>query len=66
MQEPNRETVIVDNNRGGSYGWLVAVGVIVLLVILFFTFGGASMFNGSGAQTINVDTPDAVNVQPTN
>ncbi len=71
MAEVNRETVVVDGNRSSSYGWLIALGVIVLLVILFFTFGGASLFNGtatesgSDTQTINVDTPDSVQVQPT-
>lgn len=66
MAEVNRETVVVDGNRSSSFGWLIALGVIVLLVILFFAFGGANLFNGAGSdtQTINVDTPDSVQVQP--
>lgn len=65
MAERERETVIVDGDRRSSYGWLVALIVIALLVILFFAFGGMNLFNG-GTETINVDTPDTIQVQPTN
>lgn len=67
MAERERETVVVDGDRRSSYGWLVALGVIVLLIILFFAFGGANLFNGAangGGDTVNVDTPDTVQVQP--
>lgn len=63
MAEVNRETVVVEGNRSASHGWLIALGIIVLLIILFFSFGGASMFGG-GAETVNVETPNTVNVQP--
>ena len=65
MAEQERETVVVEGDRRSSYGWLVALIVIILLVILFFAFGGMNLFNG-GAETINVDTPDTIQVQPTN
>ncbi len=69
MAEVDRETVVVEGNRSSSsYGWLVALGVIVLLVILFFAFGGTNLFNGaagSETNTVNVETPDNVQVQPT-
>lgn len=67
MAERERETVVVDGDRRSSYGWLVALGVIVLLIILFFAFGGNNLFNGAGnggGDTVNVDTPDTVQVQP--
>lgn len=65
-RERERETVVVDGgDRRSSYGWLVALVVIVLLVILFFAFGGMNLFNG-GAETINVQTPDTIKVQPSN
>ncbi len=61
MAEVNRETVVVERDQGASNGWLIALGVIALLVILFFSFGGMSMFNGaagaSGAETVNVEGP---------
>ena len=68
MAERERETVVVEGDRRSSYGWLVALLIIAALVILFFVFGGANLFNGStgGAETINVDTPDTIQVQPTN
>ena len=68
MTEDKRETVIVEGDRRdrSPYGWLVALGVIAALLIIFYMAGGFSMFNGanSGTETINVDTPDTVNVQP--
>lgn len=68
MVQRERETVVVDGDRRPSYGWLVGLIVAVLLIILFFAFGGMSLFNGAGSDTdtINVDTPDSVQVQPTN
>ena len=65
----DRETVVVEGgDRRSSYGWVVALAVVALLVILFFAFGGMNLFNGAGAETntINVETPDNVQVQPTN
>lgn len=64
MAERERETVVVDGDRRPSYGWVIALVAIVLLVILFFAFGGMDLFNG-GADTINVDSTDTVEVQPT-
>lgn len=66
MDNRKPDTVIVDNNRSNSYGWVIAIVVLIILVILFFAFGGSNLFNGSGANTVNVDTPDTVKVQPTN
>ena len=43
----------------------LAACLLALLVILFFAFGGANLFSGGGAETINVDTPETINVQPT-
>ena len=70
MAEERRETVVVEGDRGNrsSFGWLVVVAVIAFLILLFFVFGGANLFTGGGTdaetETINVDTPDNVNVQP--
>lgn len=67
MAIENRETVVVDGGRRSSYGWVIALVVVAILVFLFFYFGGFNIFNGSaGADTINVNTPDTINVQPTN
>lgn len=65
-----RETVVVENNGDSrpSYGWVIALAVILGIIILFFVFGGANLFNGTDTQTqtetINVDTPDSVEVTP--
>lgn len=67
MAVEERETVVVNEDRRSPYGWLIAVGIIILLVILFFVLGGANLFNGAGGgDTINVDAPDNVQVQPAN
>lgn len=61
-----RETVIVDGDRRSPIGWLVGLAIFILLIILFFALGGANLFNGtSGTDTVNVDVPDTVQVQPT-
>ena len=67
MAERERETVVVEGDRRSSNGWLIGLVVAVLLILLFFMFGGMSLFNGAGGETdtINVDTPDSVQVQPT-
>ncbi|MFZ1250529.1 MAG: hypothetical protein WAR37_03750 [Candidatus Microsaccharimonas sp.] len=66
MAERERETVVVNGGERSSYGWLIALIVIALIVILFFAFGGMNLFNGGGVDTINVQTPDTIQVQPTN
>jgi hypothetical protein len=69
MAEDRRETVIVEGDKSNrsSYGWLVALGVIAALLIIFYLAGGFNMLSGAntgGSETINVDAPDTVNVQP--
>ena len=64
-QSNKRDIVVVDgSDRRPSYGWLVALIVIAVLVILFFVFGGMSLFDGTmgGGDTINLETQ----VQPAN
>ncbi len=64
MVDRERETVVVEGGeRRSSYTWLIVLAVIVVLIILFFALGGANIFNG-GAETINVDAPETVEVQP--
>lgn len=64
-----RDTVVVERERRSSYGWLVALLVVLGIILLFFLFGGANLFNGTTTETqtetINVDTPDSVQVTPT-
>lgn len=64
MAEVERETVVVEGERRPSYGWLIGLIIFIILLILFFLLGGAELFNGGGAETINVDTPDTINVIP--
>jgi hypothetical protein len=66
MAEPERETVVVEGERKSSYGWLIALVVVVLLFILFFFFGGMNLFNNGSTETVNVEAPDTVQVQPSN
>lgn len=65
MVEKDRETVVVEGNRRSSFGWLIGLIVFIVLVLLFFMFGGFDLFTGmgGGTETINVDTPDTINVQ---
>jgi hypothetical protein len=65
MENRDRETVVVEGDRRPNYGWLIALVVIALLVILFFAFGGANLFNGTAdSDTTNINVPDTVEVQP--
>lgn len=56
-----KETVIVENNdapreRRSSSGW-VGVVIALLLIALFFMFGGFNMFSGAGTGTSTPTTP---------
>lgn len=56
-----KETVIVDNgDRRTHNGWVIAL-VVLILIVLFFMFGGANMFSGqagTGAGTgTEINTP---------
>jgi hypothetical protein len=61
-----KETVIVENNeapreRSSSNGW-VGLVIALLLVVIFFMFGGFNMFSGAGmdsSTTAPVTTPTA-------
>lgn len=69
MIEDRRDTVVVEKERSSNpLGWIIGVVVVLILLALFFSYGGFGMFNGAaqqtGGDTINVDTPDNVNVQP--
>lgn len=70
MVEDRRETVVVEGDRRSSpVGWIVALVILFVLALLFFMNGGFGLFGGGttdGGDTINVDTPDSVNVTPTN
>lgn len=73
MAEDNRDTrdtVVVEKDRSGSpVGWIVGLVIVIILLAIFFMSGGFGLFGGGtatpqGGNTLNVDTPDAVNVQP--
>jgi len=70
MVEDNRDTVVVEKDRRSSpVGWIVGLVVVIILLAIFFMSGGFGLFNSEttapqGGDTINVDTPDSVNVQP--
>lgn len=69
MIEDRRDTVVVEKERSSNpLGWIIGVVVALILLAIFFSYGGFGMFNGAatqnGGDTINVDTPDTVNVQP--
>ena len=62
-----KETVIIDKGeKRSSGGWIVGLVVAILLVLLFFGTNGFGLFGMAGNDTnsINVDTPDTVQVQP--
>jgi hypothetical protein len=60
--------VVENGKKSNPMGWIIGLIVLLLLVLIFFGTNGFGLFNGTaandGAETINVDTPDNVNVQP--
>lgn len=71
MAENNRDTrdtVVVEKDRSSPVGWIVGLVVVIILLAIFFMSGGFGLFGGAttpqGGDTINVDTPEAINVQP--
>ena len=68
MVEDKRETVVVEGRRSSPVGWIIGVVVLIIVIALFFTYGGFGMFGGGSApagDTVNVDAPENINVQPT-
>ena len=66
MVVEKRDTVVVEGDRADrrpSYGWLIALIIVVLLIIAFFAFGGVNMFRG-GSSTTNVQVQPSTS-QPT-
>ena len=63
-----REPVIINNERKSNpLGWIIGLVVVVALLLLFFAMGGFGLFTGNGtdsSNSINVDTPNNVNVKP--
>jgi hypothetical protein len=65
MIEDERNTVVVEKERSNPLGWIIGAIVILILLAIFFSYGGFGLFNGgAGGGTVNVDTPNTVNVQP--
>lgn len=62
MVEEKRDTVVVENDRNRSpLGWIIGLAIVVILIILFFSYGGFGLFTGgNGGSTTN----NSVNVQP--
>jgi hypothetical protein len=71
MAIEERETVVVNESDEGrsAVNWIIALIALVLLLLAFFYFGGYNALTGAGNETeetdtINVDTPDTVEVEP--
>lgn len=73
MIDDRRDTVIVEKDRSASpLGWIIGAIILLALLILFFMSGGFGLFGGANETTapadntdsINIDTPDNINVQP--
>lgn len=67
MIEDEQKTVVVEKDRSNPLGWIIGAIVILILLAIFFSYGGFGLFNGAaqdGGDTVNVDTPNTVNVQP--
>ena len=68
MVDDRRDTVVVEKERRSPVGWIVGLLILLILLALFFNYGGFGLFNGGatpeGTDTINVETPNNVNVQP--
>lgn len=66
MVDDRRDTVVVEKERRSPLGWIIGLIVLLILLALFFSYGGFGMFGGDATtpDSINVQTPDTVNVQP--
>ncbi len=68
MEDDKRDPVIINNERKSNpIGWIIGLVVVVVLLLLFFAMGGFGLFTGAASDdsnSINVDTPDSVNDQP--
>jgi hypothetical protein len=68
MENDKRDPVIINNERKSNpLGWIIGLIVVVVLLLLFFSMGGFGLFSGAAtddSNSINVDTPDSVNVEP--
>lgn len=74
MVDDRRDAVIVEKDRSSSpLGWIIGAIVVLVLLALFFMSGGFGLFNDANETTapagdtdsINIDTPENINVQPT-
>mgnify|MGYP000858076923 CR=1 FL=1 len=71
MENDKSDPVIINNERRSNpLGWIIGVAVLVILVLIFFSMGGFGLFSGDSgtndSNSINVDTPDSVKVEPSN
>lgn len=73
MIDDRRDTVVVEKDRSSNpLGWIIGVVLLLLLLLWFFTSGGFGLFGGAGEtaapadnnDSINIETPDSINVQP--
>lgn len=70
MDNDKRDPVIINNERKSNpLGWIIGLVVVLVLLLAFFSMGGFGLFSETdgtdgGTETINVDTPDNINVQP--
>lgn len=61
-EHDRRDTVIVEKERSSNpLGWVIAIILIILLIIAAIYYIPNLL---GGADTVNVSTPDTVNVQP--
>lgn len=52
-----KETVVVDNSERRSHsGWIIAL-IVLALIVLFYIFGGFSMFSGQAGTGADVTVP---------
>ena len=72
MVDDRRDMVVVEKDRSSPLGWIIGAIILLALLILFFMSGGFGLFGGANETTspagntdsINIDTPDNINVQP--
>lgn len=65
MADQDRETVVIEDDRETrpSYGWIVALVVILGIILIFFLFGGMSLFDTSPQTQIQTTNEQVVPVQ---
>ncbi len=66
MVEERRDVVVERDSNSNPLGWIIGIIVLIVLLALFFMYGGFGLFSGAApaGDTTNIEAPETINVQP--